>query len=65
MPAVSEKQQQAMAIAEHEPEKLFKRNVGLRKMTKKQLREFARTKRKGLPKKVKAKAKADKTRGKK
>lgn len=68
MPAVSKKQQIAAAIAEHEPEKLYKRNIGLRKMKKKQLREFAKTKRKGLPERAKArkvKAKKAKTRKKK
>ena len=51
MPAVSQKQQQAMAIAEHEPDKLFKKNIGLLKMSHKQLHDFASTPRKGLPKK--------------
>ena len=49
MPAKSKAQQQVMAIAEHEPEKLYKRNRGLLKMTKGQLHEFASTK--GLKKK--------------
>lgn len=39
-----------MAIAEHEPEKLYSKNRGLLKMTKGQLHDFAATKRKGLPK---------------
>lgn len=51
MPAKSKKQRQAMAIAEHHPEKLYKRNKGLKKMSKKQLHDFASTKEKGLPKK--------------
>jgi hypothetical protein len=55
MPAKSKKQQQAMAIAEHEPNKLSKKNKGLLKMTKSQLHDFAATKTKGLPKKVKKK----------
>ena len=55
MPAKSKKQQQAMAIAEHEPEKLYKRNIALKGMTKKQLSEFASTPRKKLPTKVKPK----------
>ena len=55
MPAVSKKQRQAMAIAEHHPEKLHKKNKGMKKMSKKQLREFATTKEKGLPKKAKKK----------
>ena len=41
MPAVSEKQRMAMAIAEHEPEKLYARNKGLKKMSKSQLHDFA------------------------
>lgn len=49
MPAVSKAQQQAMAIAEHEPEKLYARNVGLKEMSHKQLHDFATTPRKGLP----------------
>jgi hypothetical protein len=49
MPATSQKQQQAMAIAEHAPEKLYSRNKGLKKMSKSQLHDFASTKRKGLP----------------
>lgn len=40
-PAVSEKQRIAMAIAEHEPEKLYKRNRGMKKMSHKQLHDFA------------------------
>ena len=49
MPAVSKKQQQVMAIAEHEPDKLYSRNRGLLKMSGQQLHDFASTKRKGLP----------------
>ena len=49
MPAKSKDQQQAMAIAEHAPGKLYARNRGLLKMTRSQLHEFAATKRKGLP----------------
>ena len=49
MPAVSKKQQMAMAIAEHEPSKLFARNKGLTQMSHSQLHDFASTKRKGLP----------------
>jgi hypothetical protein len=55
MPAKSKRQQQAMAIAEHEPKKLYKRNKGLKKMSKSQLHDYAATKTKGLPKKVKKK----------
>ena len=52
MPAVSQAQQAAMAIAEHHPEELSAKNSGLLKMTKSQLHDFASTKRKGLPKRV-------------
>jgi hypothetical protein len=57
MPSESKKQQMATAIAEHAPEKLYARNRGLLKMTHKQLHEFAATKRKGLPTKVRHKRK--------
>jgi hypothetical protein len=53
MPAVSKKQRKVTAIAEHHPEALFKRNKGLAKMSKKALHEFAETKEKKLPTKVK------------
>ena len=49
MPAVSKKQQEAMAIAEHEPSKLSAKNRGMLKMSKGQLHDFASTKRSGLP----------------
>lgn len=49
MPAVSKAQQRLMAIAEHEPDKVYPENEGVLKMKKSQLREFASTKRKGLP----------------
>jgi len=55
MPAKSKNQRVAMAIAEHAPSKLNKKNKGLTKMSKKQLHEFAATPSKGLPKKVKGK----------
>lgn len=42
-----------MAIAEHAPSKLLKRNRGLLSMSKPQLHEFAATKTAGLPKKAK------------
>ena len=51
MPSVSQNQQIAMAIAEHHPGKLYKRNRGLLKMSHQQLHDFASTSRKGLPKK--------------
>lgn len=55
MPAKSKSQRRAMAIAEHNPSKLYKRNKGLKKMSKSQLHDFAKTKEKGLPKKKKKK----------
>jgi len=48
MPAKSQAQQQVMAIALHSPSKLYKKNIGLRKMSKEDLRDFAKTKRQGL-----------------
>jgi len=66
MPAVSEKQRQLFAIAEHHPEKLHKENKGVLSMSQKQLHEFASTK--GLGKKKAAHAtlsKAKKAFGKK
>ena len=58
MPAKSKKQRRAMAIAEHSPSKLFKRNKGLKKMSKTQLHDYASTNEKGLPaKKTKKKKK--------
>lgn len=53
MPATSQAQQTAMAIAEHQPSKLYKRNKGLLGMTASQLHDFASTPRKGLPKHAK------------
>ncbi len=52
MPAVSKAQQIAMAIAEHNPKKLYGRNRGLLKMSHQQLHDFAATKRKGLPERM-------------
>jgi hypothetical protein len=49
MPAVSKKQQIAMAIAEHHPEDLNEKNKGLLDMSHKQLHDFASTPRKHLP----------------
>jgi hypothetical protein len=49
MPAISKKQQIAMAIAEHHPEELNEKNKGLLDMSHKQLHEFASTPRKNLP----------------
>ena len=41
MPAKSEKQRQMMAIAEHHPEKLYKKNRDVLKMSHAELHEFA------------------------
>jgi len=49
MPARSKAQQMAMAIAEHEPGKLYARNQGLLQMSHSQLHDFAATPRKNLP----------------
>jgi len=49
MPAKSVKQRRLMAIAEHHPEKLYKKNKGVAKMSKKELHEYATTSEKGLP----------------
>ena len=43
MPATSEKQRHVMAIAEHHPEALYRRNRGLLKMSHRQLHDFAST----------------------
>ena len=53
MPAKSKAQRRAMAIAEHHPEKLLKKNKGLADMSKSDLKDFASTKEKKLPKKKK------------
>jgi hypothetical protein len=57
MPAKSKKQRRLMAIAEHHPEILKGKNKGVAKMSKGQLHDFAKTKEKGLPTKVKGAAK--------
>lgn len=49
MPAESKAQQIAMAIAEHAPRKLYRRNRGLLAMSHQQLHDFAATPRGGLP----------------
>jgi len=51
MPSTSKNQQIAAAIALHAPSRLFRRNRGLLSMTPEMLEEFAKTKRKRLPKK--------------
>jgi hypothetical protein len=48
MPAQSKAQRQAMAIAEHSPEKSY--YPSMTKMKQKDLHDFAATKEKGLPK---------------
>lgn len=53
MPATSIKQRRVMAIAEHHPEELHKKNRGLLGMSKGQLHDFAATPEKGLPMKKK------------
>lgn len=44
MPAVSQAQRMAMAIAEHHPDKLYKKNRSLLKLSKGQLHDYASTK---------------------
>jgi hypothetical protein len=56
MPAVSEKQRKLMAIAEHHPEKLYKKNKAVAKMSKQQLHDYASTK--GLVDKASSKIQA-------
>lgn len=53
MPAVSKAQQQAAAIAEKSPNKLYAKNKGLLKMGKPELSKFSSTKANGLPRKAK------------
>jgi hypothetical protein len=53
VPSLSKAQQEAMAIAEHSPGKLYAKNKGLLKMSHQQLHDFAATKRKGLPERKK------------
>lgn len=57
MPAKSKKQRRLMGLAEHHPEKVYKRNRGVLRMTKSQIHDFAKTKEKGLPRKKKKKRK--------
>lgn len=56
MPAESKAQRKLMGMALHHPEKLYKRNRGVMGMSKGQLHDFAKTKEKGLPRKVGRKA---------
>jgi hypothetical protein len=60
MPAKSKAQRRAMAIAEHNPGMLYKRNAGMKKMMKSDMHDFASTPEKGLPKKKGKKRKTDK-----
>jgi hypothetical protein len=52
MPSHSQVQQIAMAIAEHNPKKLYKRNRDLLKISKEKLSEFASTPRSGLVRRI-------------
>lgn len=52
MRAKSVAQRKAIAIAEHEPSKLYARNKGLLSMDKEDMHDFAATPEKGLPQKV-------------
>ncbi len=52
MPALSQAQQKLMAIAEHKPEKVNKKNRGVLRMSHEQLHDYAATPRKDLPRKV-------------
>ena len=61
MPAKSIKQRKLMALAEHHPEKVSKKNRGILKMSHKQLHDYAATKEKKLPKKVGAIGRIKKT----
>jgi hypothetical protein len=51
VPAKSQAMQKATAMALHHPNKLYKRNKSLLKMTGSELREYAETRRKGLSEK--------------
>src|ERR1035437_1791693 len=53
MPAKSQKQRMAIAIAEHDPQKLYARNSAMTSMSQQQLHDFSSTPQKGLPMKVK------------
>jgi hypothetical protein len=52
MPALSTKQRQLMAIAEHSPSKVSSKNKGVLKMSKSQLHDYASTKESNLPSSV-------------
>lgn len=53
MPAESIKQRELMAIAEHHPSEVSKKNKGVLDMSHKQLHDFAKTKEASLPEKIK------------
>jgi len=55
LPSTSKAQQAVMAIAEHNPKKLFARNRGVLSMSHQQLHDFASTPTKALPEKKKPK----------
>jgi len=57
MPAKSKKQRKLMAIAEHAPEKLYKKNRKVARMSKQKLHEYASTPEKKLPMKKKKRGK--------
>ena len=63
MPATSKKQRRLMAIAEHNPSALYKKNKGVAKMSNTQLHDFAKTKESKLPSKSKVKKSLRKTMG--
>lgn len=52
MPSVSKAQRIVMAIAEHDPSRLYKKNRGVLSLSHSQLRDFAATPAKGLPEHV-------------
>lgn len=52
MPALSRNQRITAAIAKHDPGKLYARNKGMLSMSQSQLRDFASTSEKDLPKKL-------------
>jgi len=47
MPAKSEKQRKAMAVALYSPNKLYNRNKAMAKMTPEQLHDFVKSVKKG------------------
>jgi len=60
MPAVSRAERIVMAIGEHNPSKLYKRNRGVLKMSHQQLHDFASTSTKNLPEHIAKKFKRSK-----